>query len=110
MLPGGARPVYAEYLTEEPANSPATEDALILLECGSDGMDQALIPVGLGSGQARNAVGFIRADPPTGPGERMTFTAYAVERGTIVTTVRKPGGGTETRRYRFAGGTTWERV
>ena len=26
MLPGGARPAYAEFLTEEPANSPVTED------------------------------------------------------------------------------------
>ena len=111
MLPGGARPAYAEYLTEEPASAPVTEDALILVECGSDGMDQALVPVQLGFDQrARNAVGFIKADRPTGPGQRMTFLSYGVDRGQIVTTVRKTDGTQETRRYRFAGGTTWERV
>lgn len=111
MLPGGARPAYAEYLTEEPASAPVTEDALILIECGSDAMDQALVPVQLGFDQkTRHAVGFIKADRPTGPGKRMTFLSYGVDRGQIVTTVRKTDGTQETRRYRFAGGTTWERV
>ncbi|MEU5787608.1 hypothetical protein ABZ754_07745 [Micromonospora purpureochromogenes] len=110
MLPGGARPAYAEFLTEEPANSPVTEDALILIECGSDGMDQALIPVQLGFDQkTRETIGFIQADPSTGPDRRMTFTSYTIARGVIVTTVRKADGSQETRRYRFGGGTTWER-
>ncbi|MFC8616943.1 hypothetical protein ACFT9M_11060 [Micromonospora purpureochromogenes] len=110
MLPDGARPAYAEFLTEEPANSPVTEDALILIECGSDGLDQALIPVKLGFDQkTRETVGFIQADPPTGPNNRMTFMSYAVERQVIVTTVRKADGGKETRRYRFDGGNTWGR-
>jgi hypothetical protein len=111
MLPGGARPAYAEYLTEEPANSPVTEDALILIECGSDGLDQALVPVKLvAGGTDRFAVGFIRADRATGPGKRMTFTSYRVRDGEIVTTVRKADGKEETRRYRFGGGTRWDRV
>ncbi|WP_170285436.1 hypothetical protein [Micromonospora palomenae] len=111
MLPGGARPAYAEFLTEEPASSPVTEDALILIECGSDGLDQALIPVKLGFDQkTRETMGFIQADPPPGPGSRMTFTSYTVEKGVIVTTVRKADGGRETRRYRFGGGKTWERL
>ncbi|MGK5440947.1 hypothetical protein ACSNN7_03820 [Micromonospora sp. URMC 105] len=111
MLPGGARPAYAEFLTEEPANSPVTEDALILIECGSDGLDQALVPVKLGFDQkTRETMGFIQADPSPGPGSRMTFTSYTVEKGVIVTTVRKADGGRETRRYRFGGGKTWERL
>ena len=111
MLPGGVRPAYAEYLTEEPASSPVTEDALILIECGSDAMDQALVPVQVGFDQrTRHAVGFIKAYRPTGPGRRMTFLSYGVDRGEIVTTVRKADGTEETRRYRFAGGTSWERV
>ncbi len=110
MLPGGAQPVYAEYLAEEPANSPITEDALILIECGSDGMDQAVIPVKLGYDQkARLPIGFIPADPSTGPNNRMTFTSYSIENGVIVTTVRKANGSNETRRYRFDGSMSWER-
>lgn len=111
MLPGGARPAYAEYLTEEPANSPVTEDALILIECGSDGLDQALVPVQLGYDQkTRQASGFIKADIPSGPNRRMTFTSYRVEGSLIVTTVRKADGSRETRRYRSGGGGRWERV
>jgi hypothetical protein len=111
MLPGGARPAYAEFLTEEPAASPVTEDALILVECGSDMQQQMLVPVKVGYDQkTREAIGFIRADAPTGPDKRMTFTSYRVQGERIVTTVRKTDGSKETRRYRFAGGTKWERV
>lgn len=110
MLPGGARPAYAEYIAEEPANSPITEDALVLIECGSDGLDQVLVPVKLGFDQkTRIAMGLIRADIPTGPGKRMTFTSYRVQRGVILTTVRKADGSSEARRYRFNGGENWER-
>ncbi|MFF5172565.1 hypothetical protein ACFY3U_08030 [Micromonospora sp. NPDC000089] len=110
MLPGGAQPVYAEYLTEEPASSPVTEDALILIECGSDAMEQALVPVQVGFDQrTRQARGLIVADPTPGPNRRMTFTSYRVEGGTIVTTVRKADGGSEVRRYRNDGGDTWTR-
>jgi len=111
MLPGAARPAYAEYLTEEPANSPVTEDALVLIECGVDDMQQALVPVQLGfDRKSRNAVGLIEADIPTGPDHWMTFTSYTVQRGSIVTTVRTTDGGKETRRYRFAGGARWKRA
>ena len=110
MLPGGALPAYAEFLAEEPANSPITEDAVILIECGSDGMDQALVPVQLAYDQkTRAAVGFIPADPPSGPNNRMTFTSYAVEKGVIVATVKNTDGSTERRRYRFDGSGSWER-
>jgi hypothetical protein len=111
MLPGGARPYYAEFLTEEPANSPVTEDALILIDCGSDAQQQMLVPVKLGYDQkTRQTVGYISADPPPGPGKQMTFTSYSVQNGVIVTTVRKADGSTETRRYRHDGGKGWERV
>ncbi|MFF5075577.1 hypothetical protein ACFY36_00885 [Actinoplanes sp. NPDC000266] len=110
MLPGGARPFYAEYLAEEPADSPVTEDALILVGCGSDMQQQALVPVKLGYDQkTRQTMGFIKADPPAGPDKPMTFTSYRVEGETIVTTVKKTDGGTETRRYRYNGGINWER-
>ncbi|MFR9775320.1 hypothetical protein ACL02O_04580 [Micromonospora sp. MS34] len=110
MLPGGARPAYAEYIAEEPANSPVTEDALILIECGSDGMDQALVPVQLAFDQrTRYARGVIPADPANGSGGRMTFTSYTIQSGTIVCTVRKADGSKETRRYRYDGGDNWGR-
>ncbi|MFG1997254.1 hypothetical protein ACGFJ7_45470 [Actinoplanes sp. NPDC048988] len=110
MLPGGARPFYAEYLAEEPASAPVTEDALILVDCGSDMRQQSLVPVKLGYDQkTRETVGAIKADAPTDWDEAMTFTSYRVENGTIVTTVRKTDGTPETRRYRFNGGTNWER-
>ncbi|XVU27932.1 hypothetical protein ACQPZJ_13070 [Actinoplanes sp. CA-054009] len=110
MLPGGARPFYAEYLAEEPANSPVTEDALILIDCGSDMQQQALVPVKLGYDQkTRQTMGYIKADPPAGPDQPMTFTSYRVQGSTIVTTVKKTDGSTETRRYRYNGGINWER-
>ena len=109
MLPGAAQPVYADFLTEEPAIAPATEDALILIECGRDSVDQALIPVQLSfSQQHPGEYGFIRADPRTEEG-RMTFLSYAVQNGAVVTTVRKADGTTERRRYLFDGGDTWAR-
>jgi hypothetical protein len=114
MLPGGARPAYGEYLTEEPADSPVTEDALVLVECGQEenangagGNErvQALVLVQLGHDQkTRNARGHIRAD------DAMTFLSYRIDGEDIVTGVRTAGGRTENRRYRFAGGSTWERV
>ena len=111
MLPGGARPYYAEYLAEEPANSPVTEDALILIDCGSDMQQQMLVPVQLGyDRKTRQAVGFIKADPPPAADKSMTFTSYRVEKGVIVTEVRKADGSTETRRYRFGGGNSWDRI
>jgi hypothetical protein len=111
MLPGGARPAYAEYLAEEPAESPITEDALVLIECGSDGLDQVLVPVQLGFDQTtRQARGLVRADRPAGPDKRMTFLSYSVRDSVIVTTVRKTDGSRETRRYRFGGGQSWDRV
>ena len=110
MLPNGIRPAYGEYIAEEPASSPVTEDALVLVDCGSDGLQQALVPVKLGfDGKTREAIGFIPADTPTGPGQRMVFMTYAVRDGGIVTTVRKADGTRETRRYRSGGGTRWER-
>ncbi|MBB3100936.1 hypothetical protein FHR83_008663 [Actinoplanes campanulatus] len=39
----------------------------------------------------------------------MTFLSYAVEDGAIVTTVRKPGGGTEKRHYVYDGHGNWLR-
>ncbi|MFI6265380.1 hypothetical protein [Micromonospora sp. NPDC051006] len=111
MLPGGARPFYADFIAEEPANSLATEDALVLVECGGDGMHQALLVVQLEyDRKTRYEHSFIEADIPPGPGRRMTFTSYSVERGVIVTTVKKADGGTEKRRYRYDGGSRWVRM
>jgi hypothetical protein len=106
MLPGGAEPAYGEYLTEEPADSPVTEDALVLVECGAgDDRVQALVMVQIGyDRKTRNAGSFIQAD------DAMTFLSYRIDGNDIITTLRKADGGTESRRYRFAGGTTWERV
>ncbi|WP_436533171.1 hypothetical protein [Actinoplanes sp. HUAS TT8] len=102
MLPGGAKPFYAEYLAEEPADAPVVEDALLLVECGSDAYDQMLVPAHLTGGKVWAAAGgVIKADPPPGPGKRMTFVSYRVESETIVATVRKADGGTQVRRYRF---------
>jgi hypothetical protein len=111
MLPGGAKPVYAEVLAEEPANAPSTEDAVVLVECGSDAMQQALVLVQLGYDQrTRQRAGLIDADiPPTATG-RMTFVAYSIDTFTVATTIRRPDGGTESRRYRHDGGDRWVRA
>jgi hypothetical protein len=108
MLPNAAKPAYADFIAEEPADSPSTEDALVLVECGGDGLDQALIPVQM-SGTGRAAFGAIEADIPTRPDRRMTFTSYHLDRGTIVTTVKRADGGTEIRRYAGNGGSSWVR-
>ena len=116
MLPGDARPVYADFLTEEPANAPKTEDALLLVELGNPGAarQQALVPVQLGDdGRTLNARPAIEGDEPSPAGDQvMTFTAYRVEDdNTVTATVRTRAGRTETRRYRQADGTpTWERI
>ncbi|KHD72003.1 hypothetical protein MB27_42570 [Actinoplanes utahensis] len=111
MLPGGARPVYAEFLAEEPAVAPVTEDAVILIECGRDSVDQALVPVQLSFSQRHpGGYGFIAADPRTeGDAARMTFLSYTVQDEAIVTTVRKADGATERRRYLHEGGDRWGR-
>ncbi|MDO3703221.1 hypothetical protein Q3W71_16230 [Micromonospora sp. C28SCA-DRY-2] len=115
ILPGGARPVYAEFVVEEPANAPSTEDALVLVELGNPGAarQQALVPVQLSDGgRGRYAWPVIKGDPPSAAGDRMmTFTSYRVLPGGIVeATVRRLDGGTETRRWRKADGSgNWER-
>ena len=107
MLPGGAQPVYAEFLVEEPANRPATEDALVLVQLGNPGaaLRQALVPVAIAAdGRTRIAWPVIKGDEPSAAGDKaMTFTAYRVEKGTVVATVKRLDGGSETRRYRQAG-------
>ncbi|GAA1612199.1 hypothetical protein [Actinoplanes couchii] len=109
MLPFDTQPAYGEYLAEEPANSPATEDALIVIECGAAPATQALIPVQLShDGKARHATGHIEADPPTSPANRMLFRSYKIVDGAIRAVVQRTDGDTETRRYLFAGGTRWE--
>jgi hypothetical protein len=107
ILPGGARPVYAEFLVEEPANRPATEDALVLVELGnqSGARQQALVPVAI-SADGRTLVAWpvIEGDRPSPMGNQvMTFTAYRVEQGTVVATVTRLDGTAETRRYRQGG-------
>jgi hypothetical protein len=105
MLPGGARPAYGDYLTEEPADSPATEDALVLVECDAGDPVQALVMVQIGYDQkSRHAGSFIQADDST------TVLSYRIDDHDIVTTVRTAAGRTENHRYRFAGGSHWERV
>jgi hypothetical protein len=104
ILPGGARPVYAEFLVEEPANRPATEDALVLVELGNQGAarQQALVPVAMGAdGRTLIAWPVIEASPM---GDQfMTFTAYHIEQEIVVATVKRLDGTMETRRYRQGG-------
>lgn len=107
ILPGGARPVYAEFLVEEPANRPATEDALVLVELGNPdaARRQALVPVALGAdGRTLVAWPAIEGDQPSPMGDQvMTFTSYHVEQEVVVATVKGLDGTPETRRYRQAG-------
>jgi len=116
MLPRGAKPVYAEFLTEEPANAPATEDALVLVELGNPGAarQQALAPIQIGAdGRTRHARAVIKGDRPSAAGDKaMTFTSYRIDAGDVITaTVRTLDGRTETRRYRQNGANgDWQRI
>ena len=107
ILPGGASPVYAEFLVEEPANRPATEDALVLVELGNPdaARRQALVPVALGAdGRTLIAWPAIEGDQSSPMGDQvMTFTSYHVEQEVVVATVKTLDGTPETRRYRQAG-------
>ncbi|MEW2429420.1 hypothetical protein AB0877_15530 [Micromonospora sp. NPDC047644] len=114
ILPNGARPVYADFVTEEPANAPSTEDALVLVELGNPGAArrQALVPVQLSyDGRERYARPVILGDDSSPLGDRvMTFVSYRVVDQTVQATVRKLDGGTETRRWRTVNfGGEWER-
>ncbi|WP_433534146.1 hypothetical protein ACQPZK_18325 [Micromonospora sp. CA-249363] len=114
ILPGGARPVYAEFVVEEPANAPSTEDALVLVELGNPGAArrQALVPVQLSdNGRGLYAWPVIAGDAPAAGGAQvMTFTSYRVVGQTVEATVRRTDGGSETRRWRKADGAgNWER-
>ncbi|MGC5310565.1 hypothetical protein [Micromonospora zamorensis] len=114
ILPGGARPVYAEFIVEEPANAPSTEDALVLVELGNPdaARRQALVPVQLAdNGRNWYAWPVILGDDSSPTGDRvMTFVSYRVVGQNVEATVRKPDGNTETRRWRKADGSgNWER-
>lgn len=114
MLPGGSRPVYAEFVVEEPANAPSTEDALVLVELGNPGAArrQALVPVQLSEdGRGLYAWPVIQGDAPSADGgQAMTFTSYRVVGEHVEATVRRLDGGSETRRWRKADGSgNWER-
>ncbi|MGC4838147.1 hypothetical protein ACLQ3D_26945 [Micromonospora vinacea] len=113
ILPNGARPVYAEFITEEPANAPSTEDALVLVELGNidAARRQALVPVQLADGGGRHAWPVILGDDSSPSGDRvMTFVSYRVVGEDVQATVRKLDGGTETRRWRKADGSgNWKR-
>lgn len=114
ILPGGARPVYAEFIVEEPANAPSTEDALVLVELGNPdaARRQALVPVQLAdNGRNRYAWPVILGDDSSPSGDRvMTFVSYRVVGQNVEATVRKLDGNTETRRWRKADGSgNWER-
>ncbi|WP_433124774.1 hypothetical protein ACQPWW_20530 [Micromonospora sp. CA-240977] len=114
ILPGGARPVYGEFIVEEPANAPSTEDALVLVELGNPdaARRQALVPVQLSdNGRGRYAWPVIKGDEPSSAGDRvMTFVSYRLVGQNVEATVRRLDGGTETRRWRKADGSgNWER-
>ena len=114
ILPDGARPVYGEFLVEEPANAPLREDALVLVELGNPdaARQQALVPIQVGSdARTREAWPVIKGDPASAAGDRvMTFISYRIEGQTVMTTVKRLDGKTETRRYRQAGAYgPWER-
>ncbi|MFG2050810.1 hypothetical protein ACGFIW_25680 [Micromonospora sp. NPDC048935] len=114
ILPGGAQPVYGEFIVEEPANAPSTEDALVLVELGNPNAArrQALVPVQLSdNGRGRYAWPVIRGDQPgSGGAQVMTFASYRLVGQNVEATVRTLDGGTETRRWRKADGSgNWER-
>ncbi|MEU7750369.1 hypothetical protein [Micromonospora sp. NPDC049171] len=114
ILPGGAQPVYGEFIVEEPANAPSTEDALVLVELGNPNAArrQALVPVQLSdNGRGRYAWPVIRGDQPgSGVDQVMTFVSYRLVGQNVEATVRTLDGGTETRRWRKADGSgNWER-
>jgi hypothetical protein len=114
ILPGGARPVYGEFIVEEPANAPSTEDALVLVELGNRdaARRQALVPVQLSdNGRGRYAWPVIKGDQPGSSVDQvMTFVSYRLVGQNVEATVRKLDGGTETRRWRKADGSgNWER-
>ncbi|MEH1163809.1 hypothetical protein V6V47_00315 [Micromonospora sp. CPCC 205539] len=114
ILPGGARPVYAEFVVEEPANAPSREDALILVELGNadTNRQQALVPVQLGDrGKGLFAWPVIVGERSSSDGRGMTFISYRVLGNYMVeATVRRLDGGTETRRWnRVDGSGNWER-
>ncbi|MGC4814975.1 hypothetical protein ACLQ29_31055 [Micromonospora sp. DT228] len=114
ILPGGAQPVYGEFIVEEPANAPSTEDALVLVELGNANAArrQALVPVQLSdNGRGRHAWPAIRGDQPgSGADQVMTFVSYRLVGQNVEATVRTLDGGTETRRWRKADGSgNWAR-
>ncbi|MEU8181331.1 hypothetical protein AB0B85_00305 [Micromonospora sp. NPDC049044] len=114
ILPAGARPVYGEFIVEEPANAPSTEDALVLVELGNPNAArrQALVPVQLSdNGRGRYAWPVIKGDAPGSSGAQvMTFVSYRLVGQNVEATVRRLDGGTETRRWRKADGSgNWER-
>ncbi|MEU8327490.1 hypothetical protein [Micromonospora sp. NPDC048839] len=114
ILPGGAQPVYGEFIVEEPANAPSTEDALVLVELGNANAArrQALVPVQLSdNGRGRQAWPAIRGDQPgSGVDQVMTFVSYRLVGENVEATVRTIDGGTETRRWRKADGSgNWAR-
>jgi hypothetical protein len=116
ILPGGAQPVYAHVVNEEPASRPSTIDALVLVELGNlyAARQQALVPIQLDvDGKTLLAWPPILGDEPSPAGDRvMTFTSYRVEPAAhVVATVRRLDGGTETRRYAHDGSDgSWRRL
>ncbi len=117
ILPGGATPVYADFLTEEPASAPATEDALVLVELGNPqaARRQALVPVQISAdGRTWRARPVIVGDQPNATGDRaMTFESYRVDdaKNQVIATVKRLDGGTETRRYRQTNANgDWQRL
>ncbi|MEU7800257.1 hypothetical protein AB0B10_13370 [Micromonospora arborensis] len=114
ILPDGAQPVYAEFIVEEPANAPSTEDALVLVELGNPNAArrQALVPVQLSdNGSGRYAWPVILGDDSSASGDRaMTFISYQVVGEHVEATVRNLDGSTENRRWRkYNGSGNWER-
>lgn len=111
MLPDEAQPVYADILVEEPANRPATEDALVLVAIGGTGW-QALLPIQIDvDGKTRIAWPAIENDPSRAADYPVTFTSYRVENAdTVVATVKTVDGKSETRQYRQIDASgNWER-
>ncbi|MFG1867095.1 hypothetical protein [Micromonospora arborensis] len=114
ILPEGAQPVYAEFIVEEPANAPSTEDALVLVELGNPNAArrQALVPVQLSDdGTSRYAWPVILGDDSSASGDQaMTFISYQVVGEHVEATVRNLDGSTENRRWRkYNGSGNWER-
>jgi hypothetical protein len=111
ILPNGTQPAYGDILTYAPVVRTNDEDALVLVDCGTATAQELLIVSRSADSNELLVTLAVSGDPSNGPSGRTTFTAYRIDGGSIVVTVRKANGTTETRRYAGSEfGYTWTRT